>query len=286
MLIASKIQDVRNFVGQARRTGKIVGFIPTMGYLHEGHMALIDKARSENDVVIASVFVNPLQFGPSEDFGAYPRDLNHDASLLEQHHCDVLFTPSTEEMYPSKSLTFVQVEELGTGLCGKSRPGHFMGVTTVVAKLLNIVQPDRAYFGQKDGQQLGMIKQMVFDLNIPVQIVGVPIVRESDGLAKSSRNIYLTNEERPHATILHRTLEWVSEQVQSGERNAQKLCIQMRTMIENEPFVRLDYAEIVDLKTFQPITTLGGHNMAAIAAYVGKARLIDNIQIHLSQDKN
>lgn len=282
MQTAKTIEAVRTYVAEAKRNGKSVGYVPTMGFLHEGHMSLVDTARSENDIVIVSVFVNPLQFGPNEDFDAYPRDLIHDAALLESHDCDMLFAPSAEEMYPSESLTYVQVSRLGEGLCGKTRPTHFRGVTTVVSKLLNIVQPNRAYFGEKDGQQLAIIRRMVNDLNMPVEIVGVPIVREEDGLARSSRNIYLTPEVRPHATILHRTLDWVKREIETGERNANKLLQEMRTRLSREPFVTLDYAEIVDLNTLQPISVLNGDFMVAIAAYVGKARLIDNIQIHLS----
>jgi pantoate--beta-alanine ligase len=286
MQTAKTIKAVRAYVAEAKRNGKSVGYVATMGFLHEGHMSLVDTARSENDIVIVSVFVNPLQFGPNEDFDAYPRDLFHDTALLESHNCDMLFAPSVEEMYPSESLTYVQVNNLGEGLCGKTRPTHFRGVTTVVSKLLNIVQPSRAYFGQKDGQQLAIIRRMVNDLNMPVEIVGVPIVREEDGLARSSRNIYLSPEVRPHATILYRTLEWVKREIETGERNANKLLQEMRTRLSREPFVTLDYAEIVDLNTLQPISVLDGDFMAAIAAYVGKARLIDNIQIHLSESQS
>jgi pantoate--beta-alanine ligase len=276
------IETVREFVTDAKRSGKTVGYVATMGFLHEGHMSLVDTARAENDIVVVSVFVNPLQFGPNEDFEAYPRDLNHDAELLDRHHCDLLFAPSAKEMYPAESLTFVQVDKLGEGLCGKTRPIHFRGVTTVVSKLLNIVQPDKAYFGQKDGQQLAIIRRMVKDLNTPVEIVGVPIVREEDGLARSSRNIYLTPEVRPHATILYRTLEWAKAEIETGERNAEKLLKEMNRRLNAEPFVKVDYVEAVDMETLQPVSILKGDIMVAIAAYVGKARLIDNIQIHVA----
>ncbi len=281
MQIIETINDIRKNVADAKQNGKTIGFFPTMGYLHEGHLALVDRAKLENDIVVVSIFVNPLQFGPNEDFDAYPRDISRDASLLKEHGCDLLFAPSTPEIYPVKSLTSVQVAKLGTGLCGKSRPSHFQGVTTVVSKLLNIVQPHRAYFGQKDGQQLIIIKRMVADLNIPVEIIGNPIVREADGLARSSRNIYLTPEERPHAAIVYQTLKWVKCQIESGERDANTLIAAMKNRMENEPYVRLDYAEIVDLDTLQPISRVIEPCMVAVAAFVGKARLIDNIQIHL-----
>ncbi len=281
MQIVHTIDEVQGHIKDAKQSGKSVGYVATMGFLHDGHMALIDSARRDNDVVVASVFVNPLQFGPNEDFESYPRDIFHDASLLERHHCNILFAPSVVEMYPTESLTHVQVDELGGGLCGKTRPTHFLGVTTVVTKLLNIIQPDKAYFGQKDGQQLVIIKRMVKDLNMPVEIIGVPIVREDDGLAKSSRNIYLTPEVRPHATILHRTLEWVKAQIEAGEHDTRKLLEEMKSRINSEPYVKLDYAEIVDLDMLRPVSTAAGDIMVAVAAYVGKARLIDNVQIHL-----
>ena len=279
MQIIHTISQLRQYVQTAKQQGQTVGFVPTMGFLHEGHLHLVDTAKANNDVVVVSIFVNPLQFGPTEDFDAYPRDLNRDASLLRSHACDVLFAPSVEEMYPERILTTVEVEGLGQVLCGVSRPTHFKGVTTVVSKLLNIVQPTRAYFGQKDGQQLFIIQRMVRDLNIPVEIIGVPTVRETDGLAKSSRNIYLNQDERKHATILYRTLKWAEDKIQTGERNAHKLIQVMREKIESEPGVKLDYVGIVNTQSLQPVQKIEGHIMIAVAAYVGKARLIDNIQL-------
>jgi pantoate--beta-alanine ligase len=247
-----------------------------MGYLHEGHLALVEAARRAGDFVVASIFVNPLQFGPSEDFERYPRDLEHDLHLLAEHKCDLVFTPDASEMYPRPIETKVVQPALSQRLCGRSRPTHFEGVTTVVAKLFHIVQPDRAYFGQKDGQQVVLIRRMVEDLNFPVEIVTVPTVREPDGLAKSSRNVYLTDEERPHATVLYRALQWAKQEIEAGERSAQRIAEGMRSRISAEPLVRLDYAEVVSADTLEPLETLRGRVMLAVAAYVGKARLIDN----------
>ena len=247
------IAELRNVIQSARTAGKSVGYVATMGFLHEGHMHLVRAARWEHDVVVASIFVNPLQFGPGEDYEDYPRDLEKDQALLEQNGCDVLFAPSVDEMYPQPMATFVEVPELSTGLCGRSRPTHFRGVATVVCKLFNIVQPDAAYFGQKDGQQVAVIRRMVADLNIPVRIVAVPIVREDDGLARSSRNIYLTDEHRLHATVLHRALETAVDAISSGERSGSTLARLMAEQISSEPGVKLDYAEVVNATSFHPI---------------------------------
>lgn len=279
MVIAETIHSVREYVNEAKRAGKSIGLVPTMGYLHEGHMALVDTARSQNDVVVASIFVNPLQFGQNEDLGNYPRDLDRDRQLLATHHCDLVFAPSVTEMYPRPMFTSVVAPELSKPLCGRTRPSHFQGVATVVSKLLNIVQPTRAYFGQKDAQQAVVIRRMVEDLNFPVEIVTVPIVRESDGLAKSSRNIYLTSEERPHATVLYRTLQFAKEEIERGARNAEQLAAAMRQKIDSEPMVRCDYAEVVDAETLVPLDQLKGNMLVAVAAFVGKARLIDNFMI-------
>ena len=277
MRIVSTIRDVREYVAQAKAAGRSVGLVPTMGFLHEGHMALVDTARSQNDIVIASIFVNPLQFGPNEDLESYPRDLHHDEQLLESHGCDLVFAPSVDEMYPRPALTSVVLRELSQPLCGQTRPTHFQGVATVVSKLFNIVQPTRAYFGQKDAQQAVIIKRMVEDLNVPVEVITVPIVREADGLAKSSRNIYLTEAERPHATVLHRTLQFAEQAILQGERDGTTLAAAMREKIQSEPMVKLDYAEIVDADSLAPQNHLSGRILIAVAAYVGKARLIDNI---------
>ncbi len=284
MRIIETIFDLRTSIQTAKQAGQRIGYVPTMGFLHDGHMALVDRARAENQFVVASVFVNPLQFGPNEDFAAYPRKIHQDATLLEQHGCDILFAPSVSTMYPAQENTVVHVQGLSERLCGQSRPTHFRGVTTVVMKFFNIVQPNAAYFGQKDGQQLVIIKQMVQDLNIPIEIVGVPIVRESDGLAKSSRNIYLTEAQRTHATILFRTLQWAKAKIAAGERNAEQLRTEMQNQLTHEPDVLLDYIEIVNQNTLQPVSAIEGDIMIAIAAYIGKARLIDNLQLHMNHE--
>jgi pantoate--beta-alanine ligase len=276
------IAEVREALAPARRAGQRIGFVPTMGYLHEGHLALVEAARRDNDLVVVSIFVNPLQFGPKEDFDRYPRDIERDLRMLQAAGCDLVFTPSVEEMYPRPMVTRVVQPELSQRLCGRSRPGHFDGVTTVVSKLLHIVGPDRAYFGQKDGQQVVLVRRMVEDLNFPVEIITVPTVREPDGLAKSSRNVYLTPEERQHATVLYRALQAARRQIEEGERSAARVAEIMRATIEAEPLVRLDYAEVVSADTLEPMTELSGRVMLAVAAYVGKARLIDNEQLVIS----
>ncbi|MCL6516285.1 pantoate--beta-alanine ligase [Alicyclobacillus sp.] len=285
MIRATTIREVREAVQQARREGKSIGFVPTMGYLHDGHLRLVDTARRENGLVVASVFVNPLQFGPNEDLQRYPRDLERDAHLLMQHRCDVLFAPSVEEMYPRPMETVVDVARLGQPLCGRSRPTHFRGVATVVAKLFHIVGPDRAYFGRKDGQQVAVIRRMVEDLNFPVEIVDVPTVREPDGLALSSRNVYLTPEERAHATVLYRALQWARGRILEGVRSGPELARGMAEIIGAEPGVRMDYAEVVHTDTLEPLEHLEGRVMLAVAAYVGKARLIDNLQLTIRGDE-
>lgn len=279
MVIAETIESVREYVSEAKRAGKSVGLVPTMGYLHEGHMALIDTAREQNDLIVASIFINPLQFGQNEDLGNYPRDIERDGQLLEVHNCDLVFIPSVSEMYPRPTLTSVIAPELSKPLCGRTRPTHFQGVATVVSKLLNIVQPTRAYFGQKDAQQAIVIKRMVEDLNFPVEVVTVPIVREHDGLAKSSRNIYLTAEERPHATVLYRTLLFARAEIERGAVDATQLASVMREKIDSEPMVRCDYAEIVEAETLAPADKLQGNLLVAVAAFIGKARLIDNVML-------
>ncbi|WP_029420712.1 pantoate--beta-alanine ligase [Alicyclobacillus macrosporangiidus] len=273
------IAELRGVIGAAKQSGKTVGFVPTMGYLHEGHLSLVDAARRDNDLVVVSIFVNPLQFGPNEDLDRYPRDLDRDSSLLEQRGCDVLFAPFVEEMYPRPMETMVEVTDLGRRLCGKTRPTHFRGVATVVSKLFHIVTPDRAYFGRKDGQQVVVIRRMVQDLNFPVEIVDVPTVREPDGLAMSSRNVYLTPEERPHATVLYRALQRAKERILAGERDGRAIAKAVGEMIAAEPGVKLDYAEAVHLDDLKPADVLEGCVMIAVAAYVGKARLIDNLQL-------
>lgn len=275
MKIVSTVEEVRSQVKEWRKEGCTVGFVPTMGYLHEGHMSLIDAA-GENDKVVVSIFVNPMQFGPNEDLASYPRDLEHDAKLCEEHGVDLIFHPTPEEMYGDNFYTYVDMNTLTQELCGLSRPVHFRGVCTVVAKLFNIVTPDKAYFGQKDAQQLAIIKRMVKDLNMPLTIVGCPIIREEDGLAKSSRNTYLSPEERKAALVLSRSIFLGKELVENGECDCTKIIAAMTAEIKKEPLAKIDYVKIVDLGTMQQVEKIGGGILTAIAVYIGKTRLIDN----------
>jgi pantoate--beta-alanine ligase len=277
MKICKTIDDMRAASRSARRAGKRLGFVPTMGALHEGHLSLVRAAKAKCNVVAVSIFVNPLQFGPSEDLAKYPRTFGRDAELLEKEAVDILFVPASEEMYPAGAVTYVTVEGLSEKLCGKSRPGHFRGVTTVVAKLLHIVEPDMAFFGQKDAAQTTIIRRMVRDLNLPVEIVVCPIVREPDGLAMSSRNAYLSPQERKSALVLHRSLTEVKSRFDQGERVAIKLIAVGEQVLAQEPAVRLDYFEIVDPSTLDPTQELTSSALVAIAAFVGNTRLIDNI---------
>lgn len=276
MQIAETIKDVREQVKVWKREGLSVGLVPTMGYLHEGHKSLIDKAVEENDRVVVSVFVNPIQFGPSEDLASYPRDLERDGKICEEAGADLVFHPADGEMYFEDFCTFVDMDDLTKGLCGKSRPTHFRGVCTVVSKLFHIVAPDRAYFGQKDAQQLAVIRRMVRDLNFDLEIVGCSIVREADGLAKSSRNTYLNEEERKAAVILHRALSEGERLLQAGEKSAEKIVAAIRNTIEGEALARIDYVEVVDWDTLKPVDQIQGEVLAAVAVYIGKTRLIDN----------
>jgi len=276
MQIVSTVEEVREIVKKWRSEGLSVGLVPTMGYLHEGHKSLIDKAVEENQRVVVSVFVNPIQFGPTEDLATYPRDLERDAALCENAGADLIFHPEKEDMYFDDFCTYVDMENLTKGLCGKTRPTHFRGVCTVVSKLFNIVHPDRAYFGQKDAQQLAVVRRMVRDLNFDLEIVGCPIIREKDGLAKSSRNTYLSPEERAAAIILHKGLMKGEEVVRAGERNAEAVKKAIRDVIESEPLAKVDYVEVVDFDTIEEVETLKGNVLAAVAVYIGKTRLIDN----------
>ncbi len=274
--ICKTIDEVRAEVKQYKKDGLSVGLVPTMGYLHEGHKSLIDKAVTENDRVIVSDFVNPTQFGPSEDLEDYPRDLDKDAMLCDDAKADIMFNPEPEEMYAAGSCTFVTVSGLTSELCGKSRPIHFRGVATVVSKLFNIVDPDRAYFGEKDAQQLAVIKRMVKDLNFDIEIVGCPIVREEDGLAKSSRNKYLNKEERMAAPVLRRALELGKEAVAKGEIDADKIKALIVDTINSEKLSNIDYVEIVDAETIKPVSKIRGPILCALAVSFGTTRLIDN----------
>ena len=260
-----------------RRAGKRLGFVPTMGALHEGHLSLVRAARASSDVLAASIFVNPMQFGPNEDLAKYPRSLDRDRELLERESVELLFAPSVEEMYPAGAVTWVTVECLSDKLDGRSRPGHFRGVSTVVAKLFHVVEPDVSFFGQKDAAQVAIIRRMVRDLNLPVEIVVCPIVREPDGLAMSSRNAYLDSEQRKKALVLHRSLLRVQRLAEAGEREAAKLVAAGREEFADEGSVRLDYFEIVDPDTLDPVEDISGGALAAVAAFVGSTRLIDNI---------
>lgn len=280
MKIVSTIEEVRAQVKEWKKEGKTIGFVPTMGYLHEGHMSLIDAA-GENDKVVVSIFVNPMQFGPTEDLASYPRDLEHDAKLCEEHGVDLIFHPTPEEMYGDQFYSYVDMDVLTKELCGLSRPVHFRGVCTVVTKLFNIVTPDRAYFGQKDAQQLAVIKRMVKDLNMPLTITGCPIIREEDGLAKSSRNTYLSPEERKAALVLSRSIFLGKEMVEKGECDCKRILAAMTEEIEKEPLAKIDYVKIVDLDTMQQVEKIDRGILAAIAVYIGKTRLIDNFMYEL-----
>lgn len=276
MRIIKTKSALRQEIKQARAAGRRIGFVPTMGYLHEGHLSLMAAARRENDLVIASIFVNPTQFGPNEDFVSYPRALECDAAMAETVGVDLIFAPDVEEMYLPNPQTYVDVTGLGKNLCGARRPGHFRGVCTVVTKLFNIVQPDRAYFGQKDAQQAIIIRQMVEDLDQPVEVKIMPIVRESDGLAMSSRNKYLSPEEREAALVLHRSLTHAAELLRAGERRADRIKEGVTGIIQDEPLARLDYAAVVSGTTLEEIETVAERTLVAIAVLIGKTRLIDN----------
>lgn len=289
MRITSSIAEIRELVGNAKRLGKRVGFVPTMGALHAGHLALIDRAVEECDTTVVSIFVNPLQFGPTEDFDRYPRTFEADAELCRQHGVDAIFAPSAEEMYPEGHKTVVDVLDLTEGLCGAYRPGHFRGVTTVVAKLFQIVAPDRAYFGQKDYQQLLAIRRMVADLHFPLEVVPVETVREPDGLAISSRNQYLSPGERQAATVIYRSLMEARRLLAAGERHPGKVREAVRAVLATEPMFREQYVEVVnaaDLRPLEPPGTAPGANpgaqsqpqvLVAVAGFIGETRLIDNI---------
>ena len=276
MKIVSTIDEVRAQVRKWRAEGLSVGLVPTMGYLHEGHASLIDASHRDNDRTVVSDFVNPMQFGPTEDLESYPRDLEHDAALAEEHGCDMIFHPEPSEMYHEGFSSFVDMTVLTQELCGLSRPIHFRGVCTVVSKLFNIVKPDRAYFGKKDAQQLAVIKHMVDDLNIDIEIVGCPIIREDDGLAKSSRNTYLNEDERKAALVLSQSIKLGSEMVRNGEKDCSAIISAMTQHINAEPLAKIDYVKIVDLATMQQIEKLDRPALYAIAVFIGKTRLIDN----------
>ena len=274
------VKEVREQVKAWRREGLTVGLVPTMGYLHEGHASLIKKAVEQNDKVVVSVFLNPTQFGPTEDLEAYPRDFEADCKLCESIGAAMVFHPEPSEMYAPDFCTWVDMDVLSKTLCGKSRPIHFRGVCTVVSKLFNIVNPDRAYFGQKDAQQLAIIKHMVQDLNFDIEVIGCPIVREEDGLAKSSRNTYLSPEERKAALVLSQTINLAKQLIADGEKDADVLVAKMKENIEKEPLAKIDYVKAVNGLTMQQQKEIKAPMLIAMAVYIGKTRLIDNTILH------
>jgi len=264
-----------------KNQGKVISFVPTMGYLHEGHLSLMRIAKKKSDILVVSIFVNPTQFGPKEDFKRYPRDLKRDKRLLKEIGCDFIFMPDIKDMYPKMYDTYVEVEDLTKILEGKSRPEHFKGVTTVVAKLFNIIQPDIAVFGQKDFQQAVVVKKMVKDLNLPVKIIIAPTVREKSGLALSSRNEYLSSEEKKQVTALYRSLKLSEKMIASGERDSRKIISEMRKLIQKKPKAKIDYISINDSESLKPLNKLKGNVVISLAVLIGKTRLIDNIKIRV-----
>jgi pantoate--beta-alanine ligase len=276
MQVVKTIPDIRAL---RQKLSGTVGFVPTMGFLHEGHLALVKRAKAENSTAIVSIYVNPTQFGPREDFGAYPRDLDRDLELLRKGGADIVFVPSDDEMYPPEFSSRVDVEKVTERLEGASRPGHFRGVATVVAKLFNIVQPTRAYFGQKDAQQVVVIKRMVADLNMNLEVVVVSTVREGDGLAMSSRNIYLGSKERQAATILFKALTLARQLWRDGEKDAEKIRRQMTALIQKEPLAQIDYVSIADAETLEELNLIDRPAVASLAIRIGKTRLIDNMPL-------
>jgi pantoate--beta-alanine ligase len=276
MEVIKTIKEMKEFSSRVRRAGKTIAFVPTMGYFHDGHLSLMRGGRKQGDLLVVSLFVNPTQFGPNEDFKNYPRDFERDGKMAEEVGVDVLFVPEAMEMYPPDHQTVVRVEKVTQNLCGKSRPTHFQGVTTVVMMLFEIVMPHVAIFGEKDYQQLVTIQQMAKDLHMSVEVVGMPTVREADGLAMSSRNTNLLPEERKAALSLHRSLQKAKELLQKGERNADRIINEVRGILQSEPLVRIDYAQICDAYTLKDVGRIEGDVVIALAAYLGKTRLIDN----------
>jgi len=283
MRIVAAADEMRRIVRELRSQGKSVGLVPTMGCFHEGHISLMRAAREECDYVVVSLFINPTQFGPEEDFEDYPRDLSRDAQMAEEAGVDCIFHPRAEEMYHQPYLTYVNVEDITETLCGAERPGHFQGVTTIVAKLFNIVPAHRGYFGMKDAQQALVILKMVEDLDFDMDIVVCPTVREEDGLAKSSRNMYLEPEEREAASVLYRSLQLAGRLVSEGERDAGRILEEMKKLYSEEPLVEPEYIEAVDYRLLKPVDRLQGEVLIAVAARVGKARLIDNILLEIER---
>lgn len=281
MNIVYTTKDVRDIIKKWKHANLSIGYVATMGYLHEGHASLIKKAREENDKVIVSIFVNPIQFGPNEDYSSYPRDLNKDSSLCEKSGADLIFNPEVSEMYPNKIYTHINMDTLTENLCGSKRPGHFQGVCTVLSKFFNIITPTKAYFGEKDAQQLAIVKKMVEDLNFPVEIIGCPIVREPDGLAKSSRNYYLTDKEKISALVLNKSLKKALNSLECGEINSDNIKNIILSTLNKEPLAKVDYVSIVDSITLQPVEEINSSILVALAVYIGKTRLIDNFTFNI-----
>ncbi|MFQ6082931.1 MAG: pantoate--beta-alanine ligase [Candidatus Aminicenantia bacterium] len=286
MITIERIEKIKSIIKDLKKQGKVIGFVPTMGFLHEGHLSLVRESVKKADITVVSIFVNPTQFGPQEDFRRYPRDIERDKKTLEEEKVDYLFCPSVNKMYPEGYKTYVETKDLQDKLCGHSRFGHFRGVCTVVLKLFNIVQPDIAFFGQKDAQQAIIIKRMAEDLNLDVKIDVLPIIREEDGLALSSRNTYLNLEERKAATILYRSLTAAEEMIREGEKSSEKIISKMRSMIETEPFARIDYVEIVDLEELNSLKEIKNKALIALAVFIGKTRLIDNMIVDVTSRRS
>jgi len=281
MKVIRDITEMQKSCLSLKRKGRTIGFVPTMGSLHKGHVSLIQRARRYNDFVVVSIFVNPIQFLPGEDFRKYPRNLALDAALCKKEKVDIIFYPESHKLYPKDFRTYVEVTGLGDVLCGEFRPGHFRGVTTVVNKLFNIVQPDRAYFGQKDIQQLTIIKRMVEDLNIPIDVIAMPTVRDSDGLASSSRNIYLSSSERQDALAVPNSFKIAQSLIKDGLRDARKIKNLISKLIRQKMTIKIDYIEIVDPLSLEPVRKVANGSVLALAARVGKTRLIDNLVVRL-----
>jgi pantoate--beta-alanine ligase len=279
MQIVKSVAEMQRMCSELRTRGSVLGFVPTMGALHEGHLSLVRRARSECEAVVVSIFVNPLQFAPGEDLARYPRTFEEDCSRLEAEGVEVLFAPEVAEMYPDGSMTTVTVAGIGDRLDGASRPGHFTGVATVVAKLFHVVGPNRAYFGQKDAAQLAVLRQMVRDLNFDVELVGCAVVRDADGLALSSRNKYLTAEEREHVLVLHEALLRMEQMIAEGERRSDVVIRSGMTILQAAPGVQVDYLAVVDANSLLPVASVATGSLAAIAVYVGRTRLIDNFLV-------
>jgi pantoate--beta-alanine ligase len=283
MRIVKTIEQLRRTLQEYRRRGKTIGFVPTMGYFHEGHLSLMRRAKKECDMCVVSIYVNPKQFGPKEDLAKYPRDIKRDTSLITKENVDILFVPSDNVVYRKSFLTYIDVEKISEGLCGEFRPGHFKGVATVVAKLLNMVAPDVMYLGQKDAQQVVVLKQMVADLDFPVTIRVVPTGREKDGLAMSSRNVYLSKEERAQAPVLYQSLLASAKRIKAGERSASRLITGIKQIIARNSSGKIQYVACVDAETLEPLTVLKGKVLIALSVYFGLTRLIDNVIIPIKK---